>query len=143
MTPVVRLILIANVLVFGLQQISADELMTHFALWPLGLHMTYLGEVGFEPWQLLTSAFLHGSLTHIAFNMFALYSFGVMVERAAGARRQIEKEGPTSHDRFGQLRGHPLLAVERDARGQFLMALKALNLDLEPVRDRPGRPGGR
>ena len=43
--------------------------------------------MGFKPWQLLTSAFLHGNLMHIAFNMFALWSFGTMVERAVGARR--------------------------------------------------------
>jgi glutathione S-transferase len=45
-------------------------------------------------------------------------------------------------DRFGQPKPHPLLATERDARAQFLAALKALNLDLEPLRDRVGRPGG-
>ena len=40
--------------------------------------------VGFEPWQLITSAFLHGNLPHIALNMYALYAFGSMVERAHG-----------------------------------------------------------
>ena len=88
MTPIVRWLLIANVAVFGLQQLSRDELLTHFALWPLGSH--YLGgavTVGFEPWQLITSAFLHGNLPHIALNMYALYAFGSMVERAMGSRR--------------------------------------------------------
>ena len=43
--------------------------------------------VGFEPWQLLTSAFLHGgTFAHIAFNMFALFVRHV-VERAVGSRR--------------------------------------------------------
>ena len=41
-----------------------------------------------------------------------------------------------------QPRAHPLLAVERDSRAQMLAAMKALNLDLEPPRDGPGRPGG-
>jgi membrane associated rhomboid family serine protease len=43
--------------------------------------------VGFEPWQLLTSAFLHGGVAHIALNLYALYAFGGMVERALGSRR--------------------------------------------------------
>lgn len=40
-------------------------------------------------WRLLTSAFLHGSLLHIAFNMYALYLFGPFVEKALGTARFI------------------------------------------------------
>jgi len=88
MTPVVLWLLIANAIVFGVQQLASDCLLTHFALWPLGPHyVRYLGTVSFEPWQLLTSAFLHGGLPHIAINMFVLYSFGRMVERAVGSGR--------------------------------------------------------
>ena len=88
MTPLVRLLLLANVAVFGLQQFANDELFTHFALWPLGRHyLPGAGFVGFEPWQLITSAFLHASVPHIALNMFALFSFGGMVERVLGSRR--------------------------------------------------------
>ncbi len=88
MTPIIRWLLLANVAVFGLQQLSSDELLIHFALWPLGSHFVPgAGMVGFEPWQLITSAFLHGNLPHIALNMYALYAFGSMVERAMGSRR--------------------------------------------------------
>jgi len=88
MTSTVRQLLLANVAVFVLQQLASDGLFTHFALWPLGQHFVpYFGAVGFEPWQLLTSAFLHGGIAHIALNMFALYSFGGMVERAVGSNR--------------------------------------------------------
>jgi membrane associated rhomboid family serine protease len=88
MTPVVRLLIFINAGVFLLQQITRDQLVTHFALWPLGDHYVRgLGRVGFEPWQLVSSAFLHGGFAHIALNMFALYSFGMMVERAVGSRR--------------------------------------------------------
>jgi membrane associated rhomboid family serine protease len=90
MTPVVGFLVFANIGVYLLQKMAADGLFRHFALWPVGQYFfPGLGQVGFEPWQLVTSAFLHdpGSYMHIAFNMFALYSFGPMVERAVGSRR--------------------------------------------------------
>jgi P27 family predicted phage terminase small subunit len=63
-------------------------------------------------------------------------------ERMRACQAQIELAGMTTLDRFGQLRANPLLTTERDCRAQFLAALKALNLDLEPLHARPGRPGG-
>ena len=63
--------------------------------------------------------------------------------RMQDAQARIRRDGITFTDRFGQVKAHPLLACERDARAQYLASLKALNLDLEPLRDRPGRPGGR
>ncbi len=62
------------------------------------------------------------------------------LDRADGARSRIENDGAFVPDRFGQLRAHPAIAVERDARGQLLQALKQLNLDLEPLRESRGRP---
>jgi len=44
---------------------------------------------GGDYWRLLTAAFLHGSILHIAFNMYALYLFGPFVERALGITRFI------------------------------------------------------
>ncbi len=38
-------------------------------------------------WRLLTAAFLHDGIMHIAFNMVALYLFGPFVERALGTWR--------------------------------------------------------
>ncbi len=40
--------------------------------------------LGPEPYRLLTSAFLHGGLAHIAFNMAALYQLGRVAERLYG-----------------------------------------------------------
>lgn len=40
-------------------------------------------------WRLATSAFLHASLLHIAFNMFALYSIGSAVEQLLGTTRYL------------------------------------------------------
>jgi membrane associated rhomboid family serine protease len=91
--PVTRALLIANVLIFLLQVPGGDAMLAHFALWPLGVHHLAqldngsVTSVGFEPWQLVTYAFMHGGFPHIAFNMFALWMFGGPVENALGARR--------------------------------------------------------
>ena len=91
--PITRMLLIANVLVFLLQQVSGDLLIVRFALWPIdGSRLFDLGggdvlRVAFEPWQLVSYGFLHGGFAHIAFNMFALWMFGAPVEQALGSRR--------------------------------------------------------
>jgi len=68
----------------------------------------------------------------------ALESF----DRMRACQAAIERNGATFTDRFSQPRPHPLLSTERDARAAMLSALKQLNLDLAPLNDRPGRPGG-
>ena len=62
-------------------------------------------------------------------------------DRCQNARRQIDKDGMVVRDKFNQLKPHPLLPVERDSRAAFLAGLKALNLDLEPLKE-IGRPRG-
>jgi membrane associated rhomboid family serine protease len=83
--PVTRALLIANVAVYLLQMLTGEALLIHFALWPLGPSQ-YADVAGFEPWQLVTYSFLHGGLTHIAFNMLALWMFGGPIERLFGSR---------------------------------------------------------
>jgi membrane associated rhomboid family serine protease len=78
MPPVTQALLIANIVVFLLQSAAGGLLEAWFALWPPGY--------GFEVWQLVTYGFLHGGITHIFFNMFALYMFGGDVERLFGSR---------------------------------------------------------
>jgi hypothetical protein len=67
---------------------------------------------------------------------------GEALTRLRDAQAQIAEQGATIVDRFGQRKAHPLLSCERDARRDFIGALKSLNLDLEPLRDGPGRPPG-
>jgi membrane associated rhomboid family serine protease len=77
MPPVTQSLLIANVAVFLLQYAGGLPLIEWFALWP--------GQ-NFQPWQLVTYAFLHGGIAHIFFNMFGLYMFGSDIERLFGSR---------------------------------------------------------
>lgn len=58
-------------------------------------------------------------------------------------RATVAKDGDTVADRFGQLNSHPLLAAIRGAETVKRQAIRALNLDLEPLQERPGRPSGR
>lgn len=69
----------------------------------------------------------------------ALESF----DRAQAAREAIDREGMTVIDKAGQNKSHPLLPIERDSRAAFLAGLKALCLDVEPLKNGPGRPVGR
>ncbi len=85
---VIFLILIANGVVYALQQFFPGPMESWFALQPLrdppGYHFP-----SFLPWQLLTYGFLHDtrSLMHIIFNMLMLWMFGRDIERLMGARR--------------------------------------------------------
>lgn len=79
-TPVVSYAIIAIcVLVFVLQTVSPG-LTNQISFVPV------LGES--EPWRFLTSAFAHGGVTHILFNMLALWMVGAQyLERLLGAVR--------------------------------------------------------
>jgi membrane associated rhomboid family serine protease len=88
MPPVVRGLIIANVIVFILQQFGDSYGMTapipfsltdKLALYPIGN--------GFQIHQLVTHMFTHGNFGHILFNMFALWTFGKMLETIWGAKR--------------------------------------------------------
>ncbi len=52
-------------------------------LWPLQSGL-------FQPWQVLSYAFLHGSEMHLFFNMLGLWMFGSELERVWGGRRYVQ-----------------------------------------------------
>ncbi len=79
---VIFALLIANGLVFALQQMDLEFMYINFALWPATDPRS-----PFMPWQLLTYGFLHGSTTHIFFNMFGLWMFGRDLENLMGSQR--------------------------------------------------------
>jgi membrane associated rhomboid family serine protease len=86
-TPVNKILILANVAVFVLQYLLGSTIEVFFALWPFG--SAEAGFPAFRPWQLLTYGFLHGNLAHLFFNMFALFMFGSEIERLFGARRYL------------------------------------------------------
>lgn len=87
--PVTKALLIANGAMFLLQVLAqgsaAAPWMRALELWPFGSAAS--GAPGFMPWQVLTYGFLHGSPSHLIFNMLALFMFGAQVEHVWGERR--------------------------------------------------------
>ncbi|HKE94661.1 MAG TPA: rhomboid family intramembrane serine protease [Povalibacter sp.] len=84
-TPVNRALLLANVVVFGLQNLLGpvmDRYIAYLVLWPPQ-------SGGFRIWQLLTYGFVHGGFAHLFFNMFALLMFGSQIESLFGPRRYL------------------------------------------------------
>jgi hypothetical protein len=65
------------------------------------------------------------------------------LDRMRSAQKAIAEHGACVTDRYGQVKVNPAANLERDSRNGLLAALKALNLDLEPLKDGPGRPSGR
>lgn len=59
----------------------------------------------------------------------------------ASVRMQSDQHGELLTIK-GIPRINPLCQVERDQRAALVRCLKNLNLDLEPLRDRRGRPPG-
>lgn len=86
-TPAVTTLLVLNGLAFFAQSGAGAQMLRYFALWPLNLK--YSNPSNFEIWQLLTYGFLHGSSTHLLFNMLALWMFGKAMEQAWGTKRFV------------------------------------------------------
>lgn len=92
MSPAVYVLIITNVLAYGLEKLMPEMVIANFALWPWGeFPVQGGGSVGFAPWQLVTYAFLHdqNSIVHIVLNLYALYAFGGEVERTLGTKRFV------------------------------------------------------
>ena len=79
--PITQTLIAVNVIAFALEALLGGRWFNDMMLWPLGSE--------FAPWQILTYGFLHGSLTHLLFNMLGLYMFGSDIERVWGERRYL------------------------------------------------------
>ncbi len=78
MTPWVKRLLIANVLMFFIQQTMPAS---------TGALVFVPAALLVRPWTLVTYMFLHANFTHILFNMLGLYFFGPRVEQRMGSPR--------------------------------------------------------
>ena len=82
MPPVTQALLLINVAAFCIEYFLGPWFTRALALWPLG--------GGFLPWQVISYAFLHGSITHLFFNMLGLWMFGAELERLWGRNRYLQ-----------------------------------------------------
>ncbi|MBO7609949.1 MAG: rhomboid family intramembrane serine protease [Muribaculaceae bacterium] len=85
--PVTLNLLIINFIMW-LATIALDKMGVDLFKY-LGLHFWQASD--FNPAQLFTYMFLHdaSSITHLFFNMFSLWMFGVTLERVLGAKRYL------------------------------------------------------
>lgn len=83
MPPVTKNLLIINCLAFLAQFVFERRGVDLTEMF--GLHFVLADN--FRLWQLVTYMFLHGSLTHLFFNMFSLWMFGRIIEQVFGRER--------------------------------------------------------
>jgi membrane associated rhomboid family serine protease len=80
MSSAIKLIIVANAVVFALSQIAGDPFFGLFGLIPRKvLEERWV-------WQPITYLFVHGNFVHLLFNLFALWMFGMPIEAAWGER---------------------------------------------------------
>jgi membrane associated rhomboid family serine protease len=72
-------VIIACVAVYALQMAAGDRLTDRLSMVP--------ALAAAEPWRLITNAFLHGSVIHLALNMYALWVVGSFLETLLGRWR--------------------------------------------------------
>lgn len=82
MTETVKQLIIINIIFFIGTQFVGDVAYKFLSLY-------YPENQDFKFWQPLSHMFMHGGVMHIAFNMFALYSFGTALEHYWGAKKFI------------------------------------------------------
>ncbi len=82
--PVVKNLLIINGL-FYLATLSLESAFGIDLVNLLGLH--YFQSDIFRPYQFVSYMFLHGSISHVVMNMFALWMFGYLLENVWGSKR--------------------------------------------------------
>jgi len=81
--PLIKNLLIINGLFFLAQNTIGKSYIDMDALFALHTWQSGL----FKPWQFITHMFMHGSIDHILFNMFALWMFGSALENVWGPKR--------------------------------------------------------
>jgi P27 family predicted phage terminase small subunit len=86
---------------------------------------SHLGAVEKQMWQSIVREHVFDETSGVALLRVTLEAH----ERARRCREAIDKDGMTFQDKFGQVKIHPLVAAERDARAAFMSGVKALRLE--------------
>lgn len=84
-SPIVLNLIIINVLVYLAQLVTGGNEYVNPAADLFALH--HYRSTHFQPYQVITHLFMHANFFHLLFNMFALWMFGSVVERAWGPKR--------------------------------------------------------
>ena len=79
-TETVKHLIIINVLFFIGSEFMGKDVQELLSLY-------YFESTKFRFWQPLSHMFMHSGIMHIAFNMFALFSFGSMLESMWGSKK--------------------------------------------------------
>jgi membrane associated rhomboid family serine protease len=86
--PAVSTLMILCILAFVAELSMGNAMIGWLGLWPLDLsHSGPLDGSNFHLWQIVSYAFLHGSLLHLALNLYALWLFGIPLEQRWGSSR--------------------------------------------------------
>jgi hypothetical protein len=96
-----------------------------------------LGATGTALWRKITTLYAFDDPGSVE----TLFQACAAADRAEACREAIESDGVLIRTKAG-VRDHPLIKHELAARAFTVRSLARLGLDLEPVRDRVGRPGG-
>lgn len=83
--PTVTYSIIGITLFVYLLQFISGSLITNALLYA----GVYSQPANFEPWRLLTTALVHGSIFHVLLNMYTLYIFGQFLEHLLGRGRYV------------------------------------------------------
>ncbi len=76
----VKHLIIINIIMFLASQIMPNQMMNLFAM-----HFPF--NPVFRVWQIFTHMFMHANLMHIAFNMYALWAFGIPLYHIWGEKK--------------------------------------------------------
>lgn len=82
--PVVKNLIVINVILFLTTMVLEGTLGYDLSRY---LALFHIKSEYFSPYQFVTHMFMHGGITHIFFNMFALWMFGRILESVWGPRR--------------------------------------------------------
>ena len=87
MKPATMILVALNVIAFVWEVASGTDLNDNYSLIAHGALVGSLVIGQHEWWRIVTCAFMHGGLVHLALNMFALLQLGTFVESVLGSWR--------------------------------------------------------